>query len=417
MGPTSSRPLGIYIHIPFCRRRCRYCDFLSHGGAEAVPETYIEAVQREWRLWAAALDPAAYTVQSIYFGGGTPSLMDPGQVGALVSAIRGCLPVSADCEITLEGNPDSLSLDSMQRYGESGVNRLSVGVQSFHDPSLHSLGRLHDAATAVRTLREARRAGIHNLSLDLMYGLPGSSTALELDSLKQAVALAPQHISWYNLTLAEGTALAQSVEQGETIMPADDEIVATMQAGWKLLDSCGYEHYEISNFGLPGFASRHNLAYWLFTDYVGLGLGASGFLDGRRWTNVSSLQEYCSCIAAGRYPVETEERLQGRRREGEYAMLRMRLPILGLQFPDFSHRFGEDAREVFRKELTWLEQNQLVTLFPDRVVCTRRGLELNNVVAEKFICDETAIPAEKTSAGITEMGVRNRTQCETLKRK
>lgn len=389
-----SKPLGVYLHIPFCRRRCQYCDFLSQGGASAVPDTYVRALRREWKLWRSELDPGSWTIQSIYFGGGTPSLLAPDQVAALISAIGDSLPLARDCEVTLEGNPDSLSLSTMQGYRTAGVNRLSIGVQSFDDTSLRALGRLHDAARAVQALEEARAAGIENLSLDLMYGLPGSSTLLELRSLQRAVALGPEHISWYNLTLASGTPLGSAVEKGSVVMPNDDTVLATMRAGWSFLASKGYGHYEISNFGRPGFASRHNLAYWLFTDYIGLGRGASGFLDGTRWTNLCSAEQYDRFVATGRRPVATREHLTGRRREGEYIMLRMRLPEIGLQSAAFRDFFGKDVHMVFGRELAWLEQNGLITALPDRIVCTQRGLELNNVVAGMFLGDDVVQPQE-----------------------
>lgn len=381
----TTRPVGVYIHIPFCRRRCNYCDFLSTGGATGVPGEYVDALLSEWGLWADTLRRQDLGLQSIYVGGGTPSLLEPLQLRRLIDGVRSVIPTLPDCEITMESNPDSLDAARIRGYAEAGINRLSVGVQSFSDCSLERLGRLHDSAGAERALRQAQEAGIHNLSLDLMYGLPGSLPGEEVASLRHAIELSPEHISWYNLTLAAGTPLAKSVAEGREVMPDDDTVLATMREGWSLLAESGFEHYEISNFARPGFVSHHNLGYWLFTDYVGLGLGASGFVSGRRWTNVSDMAVYLTAVLDGRLPVDSEERLEGRPREGEYAMLRMRLPDAGLNFATFTDLFQEDARVIFRDALVQLMDDGLINVLEDRAVCTQKGLELNNLVVGAFI--------------------------------
>ena len=381
----TTRPVGVYIHIPFCRRRCNYCDFLSTGGATGVPGEYVDALLSEWGLWADTLRRQDLGLQSIYVGGGTPSLLEPLQLRRLIDGVRSVIPTLPDCEITMESNPDSLDAARIRVYADAGINRLSVGVQSFSDCSLERLGRLHDSAGAERALRQAREAGIHNLSLDLMYGLPGSLPGEEVASLRHAIELSPEHISWYNLTLAAGTPLAKSVAEGREVMPDDDTVLATMREGWSLLAESRFEHYEISNFARPGFVSHHNLGYWLFTDYVGLGLGASGFVSGRRWTNVSDMAVYLTAVLDGRLPVDSEERLEGRPREGEYAMLRMRLPDAGLNFATFTDLFQEDARVIFRDALVQLMDDELINVLEDRAVCTQKGLELNNLVVGAFI--------------------------------
>jgi oxygen-independent coproporphyrinogen-3 oxidase len=381
----TTRPVGIYIHIPFCRRRCNYCDFLSTGEATGVPNEYVDALLSEWGLWAETLRRQDLGVRSIYVGGGTPSLLEPLQLRRLIEGVRSAVPAMPDCEITMESNPDSLDAARIRAYAGAGINRLSVGVQSFNDCALERLGRLHDSAGADRALQQAREAGIHNLSLDLMYGLPGSLPGEEVASLRHAIELSPEHISWYNLTLAAGTPLAMSVAEGREVMPDDDTVLGTMREGWSLLAESGFEHYEISNFARPGFVSQHNLGYWLFTDYVGLGLGASGFVSGKRWTNVSNMAVYLAAVLGGRFPVESEERLEGRFREGEYAMLRMRLPGAGLDFATFSELFRDDAQVVFREAFARLMGDGLISVLEDRAVCTQKGLELNNLVAGALI--------------------------------
>ena len=339
----------------------------------------------DWELWVDPLRRQDAGVRSIYVGGGTPSLLEPRQLRRLIDGVRSAVPAMPECEITMESNPDSLDVSSIRAYAGAGVNRLSVGVQSFSDCSLRRLGRLHDSTGAERALRQAREAGINNLSLDLMYGLPGSVPGEEVASLRRAVELSPDHISWYNLTLSAGSPLARSVAEGRELMPDDDMVLATMREGWSLLAASGFEHYEISNFARPGFASQHNLGYWLFTDYVGLGLGASGFVSGRRWTNVSDMAAYLAAVRGGRLPVDSEERLEGRLREGEYVMLRLRLPGAGLDFAAFGDLFREDARIVFHDALAQLRDDGLVSVLKDRAVCTQKGLELNNLVAGAFV--------------------------------
>ncbi|MCX6087232.1 MAG: radical SAM family heme chaperone HemW [Caldiserica bacterium] len=381
----TTRPVGVYFHIPFCRRRCNYCDFLSTGGATGVPDEYVGALLSDWELWVDPLRRQDAGVRSIYVGGGTPSLLEPRQLRRLIDGVRSAVPAMPECEITMESNPDSLDVSSIRAYAGAGVNRLSVGVQSFSDCSLKRLGRLHDSTGAERALRQAREAGISNLSLDLMYGLPGSVPGEEVASLRRAIELSPDHISWYNLTLSAGSPLARSVAEGRELMPDDDMVLATMREGWSLLAASGFEHYEISNFARPGFASQHNLGYWLFTDYVGLGLGASGFVSGRRWTNVSDMAAYLAAVRGGRLPVDSEERLEGRLREGEYVMLRLRLPGAGLDFAAFGDLFREDARIVFHDTLAQLSDDGLISVLKDRAVCTQKGLELNNLVAGAFV--------------------------------
>jgi len=358
---------------------------VSTGGADAVPDAYVDLLLDELRMWVQRLRPESCRLETVYFGGGTPSLLSPGQLDRLMAAVRSAIPGADVPEVSMEGNPDSLTLDGIRGYVAAGINRLSVGVQSFDDGSLHLLGRLHTAASAEQAVARARAAGVSNLSLDLMYGLPGSSAVQELASLEHAMRLGVEHISWYNLTLADATELARRVADGSEVMPGEDDVLATMREGWRRLAAAGYVHYELSNFARPGFECRHNLGYWEYRDYLGLGLGASGCVQGERWTNLPRMEAYAAAVQDGFLPIETTESLPKRRREGEYAMLRMRLPVAGLERATFRELFGEDALTVFREALATLEQEGLVVVHDNAIVCTQRGLELNNVVAEALI--------------------------------
>lgn len=349
-----------------------------------VPQSYLDAVKAEWNLWAPHVS-RRYELRSVYIGGGTPSLLNGAQACSILASLVSVLPVSQDCEITLEGNPDSLDFTTVCQYAEAGVNRISIGVQSFSDTALAVLGRLHTANEADRAVNAVRQAGIRNVSIDLMYGLPGSSEDDELRSLRHGIALAPEHISWYNLTVAPGTPLASMVAAGSMTMPDDDKVLDIMRRGWQCLASAGYRHYEVSNFCLRGYASIHNVGYWTYKEYIGLGVGASGFLEGRRWTNVGDWKAYRDRLERHVFPVGSEERLSKRAREGEYVMLRMRMPCVGLSYADFRDMFGENVHQVFGDALNRLADDGLITMQPDRAVCTQRGLELNNIVAEAFI--------------------------------
>jgi oxygen-independent coproporphyrinogen-3 oxidase len=383
--PTTE-PIGIYLHLPFCRRKCQYCDFLSFGGWRGVPDGYVDTLLGEVQLWGSYFADSNATVASVYFGGGTPSLAEPRQVERLMTALRSAAAFGLSCETTLEANPDSIDENRVAGWMAAGVNRLSIGIQSLDDPTLRRLGRLHDASRALQACTEARRAGIGNVSVDLMYGLPGTDSGTELLTLQRVLEeIHPDHVSWYNLTPAQETPLWVSLEEGRLSLPEDDAAADLMNLGWRMLEEHGYEHYEISSFALPGRESQHNLGYWQYRDYVGLGLGASGFVAGRRWTNARSMGSYQDAVAAGNLPVESEERLPARRSQGEYAMLCMRMPILGLQFDQFRRLFGVDAQASFGVVFEQLVAEGLLVMMPDRAICSRRGLELNNVVARAFI--------------------------------
>lgn len=344
----------------------------------------MNAVEEEWNLWVPHVR-RRYELRSVYIGGGTPSLLSGAQVGSMLASLASSLPVAQDCEITLEGNPDSLDFATVCQYVVAGVNRISIGVQSFSDTALAVLGRLHTADEADRAVSAVRQAGIRNVSIDLMYGLPESSEDDELRSLRHGITLCPEHISWYNLTVAPGTPLASMITAGSMTMPDDDRILGIMRSGWRHLAAAGYNHYEISNFCLQGRSSIHNVGYWTYKEYIGLGVGASGFLEGRRWTNAGDWKTYRDNLERHVFPVGSEERLNRRAREGEYVMLRMRMPCAGLSYADFWEVFGEDVHQVFGDALDHLADDGLITIRPDRAVCTQRGLELNNIVAEAFI--------------------------------
>ncbi len=272
-------PLGLYVHVPWCVRKCPYCDFNSHEAPGALPEAaFLEALERDLTTDTGRV--AGRPLASVFIGGGTPSLLSARAVGRLLEAVARHLPLSPDCEITLEANPGTAEAGRFRGYREAGVNRLSIGVQSFDDRALRALGRIHDGAQARRAVEQAQAAGFRRINLDLMHGLPGQTPAAALSDLETACALGPGHLSWYQLTLEPNTRF----HAHPPALPDEDTLAAIQDQGLALLAQCGYRQYEVSAFARPGERARHNLNYWRFGDYLGIGPGAHAKLslaDGR----------------------------------------------------------------------------------------------------------------------------------------
>jgi len=274
--PTGLPPLSLYVHVPWCVRKCPYCDFNSHGvgrGAELPEDAYLEALIAD--LEADLPLAAGRELVSLFIGGGTPSLMSAGFYERLLQAVSARLPLARDIEITLEANPGTLERGRFAGYRAAGINRLSLGVQSFQDAQLSALGRIHGGDDAAAAFDEARRAGFDNLNLDLMHGLPGQTPALALADLEQALALGPEHLSWYQLTLEPNT----EFHSYPPVLPEEEVLWDIQDAGHERLEAAGFARYEISAYARPGRASRHNLHYWRFGDYLGIGAGAHGKLS------------------------------------------------------------------------------------------------------------------------------------------
>lgn len=271
-------PLSLYVHVPWCVRKCPYCDFNSHaveGSAELPEQDYLAALIED--LDADLALAADRELVSIFIGGGTPSLMSAGFYRDFLAALRSRLRLADDCEITLEANPGTFEQARFAGYREAGINRLSLGVQSFQTAQLQALGRIHSGDDASHAVRSARVAGFDNLNIDLMHGLPGQSTALALDDLEQALALAPSHLSWYQLTLEPNTEFFAH----PPVLPEDEQLWEIQDAGQQRLSDAGFQHYEISAYARGAERSRHNLNYWHFGDYLGIGAGAHGKLSRR----------------------------------------------------------------------------------------------------------------------------------------
>ena len=329
------KPLGLYIHIPFCKSKCIYCDFYSLPRAEDRMDRYVSALCRQ--LAEIAQQTTAHTVDSVYLGGGTPSYLGEKRLRHILKTVKKHYHLSRDAEITLEANPDSAgdwrALRSLRR---AGMNRLSLGVQSADDGLLRTLGRPHTFAQAEEAAAAARRARIRNLSLDLIYGLPGQDLAGWKDTLERAAALEPEHLSCYGLKVEEGTPLWDMQEKMD--LP-DDDAQADMYL-WTVerLGALGYEQYEISNFARPGRASRHNMKYWTLCEYAGFGPGAHSDLGDVRYAYLPSLDTYCAGVEAGVSVLESSEHIPSRERDIEYVMLGLRL-TQGISRQEFENRY------------------------------------------------------------------------------
>jgi oxygen-independent coproporphyrinogen-3 oxidase len=368
--------LGFYLHVPFCVQRCFYCSFntapLSDPGATGE---WTRAVQAEIRLLAGLpLNAARPVLHSVFFGGGTPSLLAPAEVAAVLAALAASFRLAADAEITLEANPEGLDRARLAAYRSAGVNRLSLGVQSLDDAVLRRLGRRHDAARARAAFDAARRAGFDNVSLDLMYGLPGQDLAGWRRTLTEALDWQPDHLSAYALTLEAGSRWGSGPAPA---LPDDDAVAAQYRALCATAGGRGFEHYEISNWARPGRRSRHNLTYWRRQEYLAAGPGACGFLADVRWSDARALGRWRARLADGRLPVETWERLTPRQALAEALILGLRTAD-GVPAEQLARRAAGDERLAERLQ-DWRARGWLAET-GGRVRLTEAGFLLSDAL-------------------------------------
>ena len=335
--------LGLYLHIPFCRSKCAYCDFYSLAGREEQMDAYQNALLAHLKQTACT---AHCPVDTVYFGGGTPSLFGEKRLLALLAAVKKYYKLDRDAEITLEANPDSVSLKMLAKLRAGGFNRLSIGMQSAQDGELQAVGRPHTAEQTVQAVCAARKAKFKNVSLDLIYGLPGQTLESWQATVSQAVALQPQHLSCYGLKVEEHTPLARRVEAGESL--PDDDLQADLYL-WTVdfLEKSGFRQYEISNFAQNGFESRHNLRYWLTRPYLGFGPGAHSDFAGRRTSCPRDLEAYLTGVQSGSPALEEEQDISLNERAAEYLMLRLRTAA-GIEEWEYRRTFFRDFEPLER---------------------------------------------------------------------
>ncbi len=371
--PPRSRALGVYLHIPFCVQRCHYCSFNTGPYDRAGMERFLGALAAEIDLLGQADWASMVTVSTIFFGGGTPSLLDPDQLAAILDRLRRRFRVAPDVEVTVECNPESVGREPLEGYRKSGVNRISLGVQSLDDALLRRLGRLHSALEARAAFEATRAAGITNANLDLMYGLPGLDLGMWEATLREVLAWRPEHLSAYCLTLDEGSRWAHDTPSG---LPSGEAIADQYWLLARLAREAGLDHYEISNYCRPGFACRHNLVYWHAEEYLGFGPGACGYLDEIRYTNTKPVPRYCSIVEAGTFPLGQWERLTPRQRRAERMILGLRLGE-GIPRPWLDARIAEEPDRLAAVVQAW-ESHGLLTDRDGRVTLTEAGFLLSD---------------------------------------
>jgi len=374
--------LGLYIHIPFCLGKCAYCDFVSYPYDPEAAAGYAKALAQE--IYLRGREYSENAVRTIYLGGGTPTCLPPAMLKRILTLLREHFPVSPEAEITVEANPGTVSNELLESLLSAGVNRLSIGMQSTEDRLLRLLGRRHTAAEGVRAVESARAAGFRNVSVDLLFGIPGQSTGDWGESLAEAVALGPDHISAYGLEVYGETPLGRAAAAGEITICADETFREMYFQAIDYLSASGYVQYEISNFARPGMESRHNLIYWEGKPYLGLGPAAHSYIGRRRWANTAGLKTYCDALAERKFPVVEERVLTPADEMAEVMFLGLRLTA-GISVSCFRSRFGLEPAAVYGARISRLVAQGLLEADRDRLRLTREALPVANQVFAAFV--------------------------------
>lgn len=375
----NKRPLAIYIHVPFCARKCVYCDFASYAGREAAWEQYFEALHGEIDAWGEEL--RTREVRSVFFGGGTPSLVPAELICGALERLRSHALFAPDCEITMEANPGTITREKLRACRAAGVNRISIGVQSFDGELLRQLGRIHSPEEAAEAVLLARESGFDNISVDLMYALPGQSMAQWKASLERAAELPVKHISAYSLSVEEGTEMLRRVQAGEARLPDEDMVNEMQRMAVDFLARRGFARYEISNYAQPGFESRHNITYWELGEYLGLGCAAHSLMNDERFANPPELERYL----AGERMLDRQRRSL-RDCQEERIMLETRM-TRGLNLAAWRRDFGADFSEGRAGALRKLENYGLIEMENGFLRLTTAGLELQDSVVLELLED------------------------------
>ncbi len=366
---AGKKPLELYIHIPFCIRKCAYCDFLSAPAAPEVQEAYVGQLLQE--IAASKKLPEDYEAVTVFFGGGTPGILKGELLCSILRALRDRFSVREDAEITVEANPGTVNRDKLVQYREAGVNRISLGLQSADNQELKLLGRIHTWEQFLESFQLARETGFRNINVDLMSALPGQTTESVHRTLERVLALSPEHISAYSLILEEGTPFYKRYEGHPELLPSEEEERQMYYDTRDRLCACGCEHYEISNFAKPGYTCRHNLGYWERRDYKGFGLGAASLLENVRYTNQTDLTEYLKGNFAG-----TEDPLTEQAVREEYFFLGLR-KMEGVEPGRY--------REHYEERIQRLQAQQLLEEKDGRIRLTERGTDVSNYVMAQFL--------------------------------
>lgn len=376
-GELMGKSLGVYLHIPFCEKKCFYCDFYSLENHSQRNE-FIDAIIQEIELYAVKY--GVRKADTMFFGGGTPSLLTPAELERILAALGKAFRFSGDLEFTLECNPGAVDTSHLSEFLSLGVNRLSFGVQSFFDDELAFLSRIHSAGDAITAVARARETGFSNINIDLIYALPGQTKSRLMSNLETAVSLGTEHISAYSLIVEPGTPLNAAVEKRE-IIPAPQSTEAAMYSTvMKFMEDSGYSHYETSNYSKPGFQCRHNLKYWNVEEYAGFGPSAHSYVDSERWWNVSSLSSYISELKSSRLPVSAREKLTASQLVDEFVLLNLRQGKLDTN--TINERFGVS---VSLELISEMEDRGYCSYENGLVILTNRGFSVSDEIAGRLL--------------------------------
>lgn len=374
--------LSLYFHIPFCTKKCHYCHFYVIPDNESHKNKYLIALKKEWESWSSIVRQSNIT--SIYFGGGTPALIGPAAISEILGWIHSINPINFEhVEITLEANPENVSYALMREYAQAGVNRISLGVQTLHDPLLQKLGRTHSAQKALDAVHDTHQAGIKNITLDLMYDLPLQNLQMWEDTLNKVVTLPIKHVSLYNLTVEPHTVFFKYQDQILKEVPDEAASLRMYESAVEILQSHGLHQYEISAFSQTGWHSRHNCGYWTGRSFIGMGPSAFSYWEGKRFRNVANLNRYGAKLDEGDSPIDFEEKLDPAAALREHLAIQLRL-VEGVDLAKFEARCGKidsQTHDTLRK----LHQDGLVTLSEGAVKLTKRGVLFYDSVAVEII--------------------------------
>lgn len=374
---------GIYIHIPFCVKKCRYCDFNSYKIDIEKKKRYIKALEKEIEVYSKMDNKRK--IDTIFLGGGTPSILKPDEIESIFEKLNSSFDISEDAEITMECNPGTLDEEKLNAMKKSGVNRLSIGLQAVQNDILEYIGRIHTFEEFEKTYNLVRKCGFDDVNIDLMYNLPNQREKEWMETLEKVVSLNPEHISAYSLILEEGTELCDMYERGEFTLSGDDTDIKMYRYTIDYLKENGYMQYEISNYAKPGKECRHNIIYWKCDNYIGLGAGASGYIGNRRYSNIPEVDEYNETVEAGKLPVLSEEVLTDEEKFEELVFMGLRMNE-GVLYKDFEKISGIDIRKYRKEIIERLKKDNLIECDENRIKLTQSGREISNKVFLDIIC-------------------------------
>jgi len=376
------KEIGLYLHIPFCIRKCKYCDFTSYKQNNMMIDSYIDALKKEINMYSDELSD--YRVQTIFFGGGTPSILEIGKIDEITNELFKRFNIAENLEFTIESNPGTLTEKKLNKYNDIGINRLSIGLQSFNNHILEVIGRIHKKEDFVQNYYLARNAGFHNINIDLIYGLPQQSLKDWQHTLNEVIKLEPEHVSAYSLKIEEGTVFEKLLQKNKLHLPSEEEDRQMYHLAIEQLSKYGIYQYEISNFSKKGYECKHNLIYWHNKEYIGIGVSAHSYINSYRYGNTNDINEYIKLINQGKTAVISKEVKDKRDEIIETIFLSLRLNK-GLDLKKFLDRFDISIFEIYGEEIERLVNLELLKIEENHIRLTKYGIDVSNQVFVEFL--------------------------------